>query len=439
MLRTLGNVASNVASTVAGGVGRLVDVRPAYRQIGNYVVKGASYESFDSSGLFGSWGSNSSTGGSSDSSGLFSGWGSSSSSSTDSSGYFSGIGSSFGVSSDSSGMLGGLGQIGNSWGGASGGTDASDGSGASSYLPSGQSTGIFFGISAVLALFPVALILNHMITMPLIMRICVAIVVYGVCLVNPFMSIPIYLFYIMRAALRYNAGEKYLLFPFFGFLPLRVRKVTDGSFITALTWIFSYLDPDLSKERHVKQRKEYVANAELYVASLVNTLRLSKEEIGKLGINKLAQTALDKILEPLTGPVQKGGEPPSATAEAFASAVPAASAVANTESQKGESKQANQTSPSASPATATAVPVASAVANTELQKGESKQANRNASVNSATAEVTPFAVQRNGSQANRNASATPLTVTASAVQKNQISSVAPSSNANSTQPSQNKS
>jgi hypothetical protein len=387
MLRTLGNVAGNVASTVASGVGRIVDIRPTYRQIGNYVVKGASYESFDSSGLFGSWGS-----GSSDSSGYFSSWGSGSSGgvsgdssgyfsglgssfgiSGDSSGYFSGLGSSFGISGDSSGVFGqGIGQIGSGWWGASGGTDASDGSGGgiSSYLPSGGSAGIAFGISAVMALFPVALILNHMITMPLIMRIFAAIVVYIVCLVNPFMAILIYLFYALRAALRYNAGEKYLLFPFFGFWPLRVRKVTDGTFITALTWMFSYLDPDLSKERHVKQRNEYVANAELYVASLVNTLRLPPNDITGLGINKLAQKVLDKLIEPLTGPsIQKVEE----SAESVAPSVNNSAAPSvNTPPQKNQRDnsaapsvdtppQKNQRDTSVIPPPASAVPNNSAV------------------------------------------------------------------------------
>lgn len=346
MLRTLGNAVSNAASTVAGGVGRLVDVRPTYKQIGNFVVKGASYESFDSSGLFGSLSASSLTSGISG----------------DSSGYFSSLSASSltsGISGDSSGYfssmqgLQGMGQIGNGLWGASGGTDASDGSGGgiSSYLPSGQSTGIFFGISAVLALIPVALILNHMIFMPLVLRIFVAIFVYAACVVNPFLAIPIYLYYIVLMMIHWKAKSPYLLFPFFGLWPLRPRQPTDGALLNFFTWPFSYLDPDLSKERHVNQRIEYEAGAKLYAKSLADTLQLPAADVQKLGIDGLRDKVFQGLMSVVRGQeqakvaveqVKAAAEAVAATGAAVAGTVAAVVAANPTaEPAKGNTEREN--------------------------------------------------------------------------------------------------
>ena len=309
MLRTLGGIVGNAASGIVNQAASLVDVRPKYQQIGKFAMKGASYESFDSSGLF---------------SGL--GFGSGSSS------------SSTGVSGDSSGYFGGMGQIGSGLGsfGVSGGSDAS-GSGISSYLPSGQSVGagagVFFVISAILALFPVALILNQMIFMPLALRIGIAIFVYSTCVVNPFLAIPIYLYYIVRMMINYYSKEIYLLFPFFGFWPLRLRQPTDGSVTTFFTWPFSYLDPDMSKERHVDQRTEYEAGAKIYAQSLVDTLRLTGDSIQKLGITSLRDKVIQGLMTPLRAQeiaAQKMNAMAAAAAVATAGAAGAAGATGAT-------------------------------------------------------------------------------------------------------------
>ena len=395
------------ASTVAGGVGRLVDVRPTYRQIGNFVVKGASYESFDSSGLFSGWGSGSSgsSGSSSDSSGYFSGWGSGSSGSSgssDSSGYFSSLSASSwasGVSGDSSGYFGGLQSMGSGLWGASGGMDASDSSGGiSSYLPSGQSVGVgagvAFGISAFLALFPVALILNNMIFMPLILRIAVAILVYAICIVNPFVAIPIYLYYMVRMILNYKNKALYTLFPFFGLWPLRVRQPTDGAFTTFFTWPFSYLDPDLSKERHVNQRIEYEAGVKLYANSLVDTLRLPNADVQKLGIDKLR----DKVINGLMS-VVRAQEQAKLVVEEAKVAVTVGAAVAN------PSTVANPPNVSVN---SSAVANSSAVPNASVPpKSPSSVPTVSKSKSNASAVANSSAVQINKSTVSANSAAPP--------------------------------
>jgi hypothetical protein len=164
-----------------------------------------------------------------------------------------------------------------------------------------------------------------MIFMPLILRIIVAISVYIMCIVNPFVAIPIYLYYMVRMILNYKHKALYTLFPFFGLWPLRVRQPTDGAFTTFFTWPFSYLDPDLSKERHANQRIEYEAGVKLYANSLVDTLRLPNADVQKLGIDKLR----DKVINGLMSVVRAQEQAKAAMEEAKA-AVAVGAAVAGT-------------------------------------------------------------------------------------------------------------
>jgi hypothetical protein len=164
-----------------------------------------------------------------------------------------------------------------------------------------------------------------MIFMPLILRIIVAISVYIMCIVNPFVAIPIYLYYMVRMILNYKHKALYTLFPFFGLWPLRVRQPTDGAFTTFFTWPFSYLDPDLSKERHANQRIEYEAGVKLYANSLVDTLRLPNADVQKLGIDKLR----DKVINGLMS-VVRAQEQAKAVMEEAKAAVTVGAAVAGT-------------------------------------------------------------------------------------------------------------